>query len=355
MGGARRRSAGEQLELAIAAAADASSLADLGERALPHLQQMVGASATLLYRYDDAGRIEPLAGELRETIDEYARYYFHVDPVHSYPRQLGPEPRVVLATRHVDPRAYRRSPAYGEFYAAFELEHLACAWLTHKPYGAPGMTGLLFARPPTREEFGAEEVRLLGRALPALTAATARAERLRDLDVTRQALEAILDAAAGPARAVLASSGRLVWASRACERLLGAAPLSLAALRRAAHRLLAAPERPADARLSLDTVDGPREVYLSVLRTPSEPPLVLAEIAGAQAGARTGAELARRFSLTGAEGAVLAQLAEGLGNAAIAARLHVSIETVRTHVRRILGKLGVRSRVEAALLVARRL
>jgi DNA-binding NarL/FixJ family response regulator len=50
---------------------------------------------------------------------------------------------------------------------------------------------------------------------------------------------------------------------------------------------------------------------------------------------------------------VLGWLVHGLSNRAIAARLDVSIETVRTHVKRIFGKLGVATRTEAAMLVRR--
>jgi DNA-binding NarL/FixJ family response regulator len=46
---------------------------------------------------------------------------------------------------------------------------------------------------------------------------------------------------------------------------------------------------------------------------------------------------------------VLRALADGHSNAEIAARMHLSTETVRTHVKRILTKLGVRDRTQAVV------
>lgn len=55
--------------------------------------------------------------------------------------------------------------------------------------------------------------------------------------------------------------------------------------------------------------------------------------------------------LTEREREVLDCLGEGLSNAQIAARLFIGQTTVKTHVSRVLTKLGVRSRVQAAILV----
>jgi DNA-binding NarL/FixJ family response regulator len=60
------------------------------------------------------------------------------------------------------------------------------------------------------------------------------------------------------------------------------------------------------------------------------------------------ATAAHPAGLTPREADVLALLAEGLRNADIAARLHVSPRTVDHHVSSVLGKLGVRTRGEAA-------
>ena len=55
--------------------------------------------------------------------------------------------------------------------------------------------------------------------------------------------------------------------------------------------------------------------------------------------------------LTPREREVLWLLAEGSGNEAIGNALHISPQTARTHIQRVIKKLGVHSRLEAAVLV----
>ena len=56
--------------------------------------------------------------------------------------------------------------------------------------------------------------------------------------------------------------------------------------------------------------------------------------------------------LSGREQQVLALLREGLTNAEIGVRLFISAKTAEHHVGRVLAKLGVRSRAEAAAVAA---
>ena len=166
------------------------------------------------------------------------------------------------------------------------------------------------------------------------------------------------------------NDGRLIVAHG--ERLLGHAlaasdvPAACAHLETALAAFVHAgiPYRTAQTRLMLAQVLGhrDREVAGAEARTA----LAVFEDLGASRDADAAAALMRDLGikaartgpkntgrLTSREQEVLALLGEGLSNPEIARRLFLSRKTVEHHVARILSKLGLRGRAEAAALAAR--
>lgn len=100
----------------------------------------------------------------------------------------------------------------------------------------------------------------------------------------------------------------------------------------------------------------PREQLVAAVRTATDGEVLLAPVllrrllddvvrrAGAPAVALPGAD-----SLTPREAEVLRLMARGLSNAEIAEELVLGEGTVKTHVARVLAKLGVRDRVQAVV------
>jgi DNA-binding NarL/FixJ family response regulator len=81
-------------------------------------------------------------------------------------------------------------------------------------------------------------------------------------------------------------------------------------------------------------------------------------VAGEQVGLDVVARAARSApsasELSAREEEVLALLASGRTNAEIAEELFLSVDTVKTYVRRVFTKLGVKNRTQAAMHAARR-
>jgi DNA-binding NarL/FixJ family response regulator len=76
---------------------------------------------------------------------------------------------------------------------------------------------------------------------------------------------------------------------------------------------------------------------------------VIASFAAQPVVANTRRSTAELASLTGRETDVLRMLAQGLTNTQIAARLYLGEATVKTHLSRVLTKLGLTTRVQAVV------
>lgn len=125
-----------------------------------------------------------------------------------------------------------------------------------------------------------------------------------------------------------------------------------------------------DARIIVLTVSDARsDVYALIdagadgyLLKDSEPEMLLAQIRQAAQGKNVFSDIVSEYlssrneqtdpfaDLTERELDVLQEVARGMSNKQIAAQLHISEETVKVHIRNLLRKLDVRSRVAATVL-----
>ena len=101
-----------------------------------------------------------------------------------------------------------------------------------------------------------------------------------------------------------------------------------------------------------EIVDAIRRVHAGELVQPAHEIIELLHLAREE-GERSRGVQATLAQLTTREHEVLAALAEGLDNKAIADRLFISPDTARAHVVKVLGKLGVESRLQAAIFAIR--
>ncbi|NGN69659.1 response regulator transcription factor, partial [Streptomyces sp. A7024] len=85
------------------------------------------------------------------------------------------------------------------------------------------------------------------------------------------------------------------------------------------------------------------------LLAPTVTQRLIAEFARQRRGALARQTAAGLPALTARETEVIKQVAQGLSNPEIADRLYVSEETVKTHISRILAKLGLRDRTQAVV------
>ena len=107
-----------------------------------------------------------------------------------------------------------------------------------------------------------------------------------------------------------------------------------------------------------EIIDALRQVHQGwVVVSPAMAPRFLSDLGehsdAPAASALTGASPGRETQLTAREQEILRLVARGMANSEIATELTVSENTVKTHIKNILGKLHMKSRIEAANYASR--
>ena len=350
------RQSRRELRAAVEATHDALRYDDLDEEVLPRLTRVLGASHTMLFQFDQHGAPDAMAGSLVEHIGAYSQEMFVQDPLQRALMVKPPKRGAVHTEDGLDWPDFLSSSAYHEFYNPLGMQQLRGIWITDVPYGTPGMTGVLISRRLRDGPFPEFADDALATLLPALEALRRRHLRL-DAEKTRRARvsSAIGDLLPWPCL-LIDRRGEVHWSAPEVTLLKQRTGIPEARLHamlagHVARLLRRSPADRAPAPICLELGDVEDRVRLTISRCERYPELAIVAFMPKDAGPRQLAALASRHALTPAEQRILQSLAAGGSNRMIAQELHVSLDTVKTHVQRVLAKLGVSSRTQAAVRV----
>lgn len=340
------------------AAADVLMPEDLGDEILPRLQALVGATDSIAYFFSADSQLKALAGSMAPVVPEYAAKFAASDPlIHAL--EARPRCPFVMTQQRdcseiADDTTFRDSFVYQEHYRQLDIEHFLCVFPSDKPFAEPGMLGFLFGRNRKFDAFSERERVKLRLVEAPLRAAIRRAGRFQALKQQRNGLAFIIEQRCQGASAIFGDREQMIWANDAALSAIRADPRLLPALQGKARQLRDALRRPTEQgvpwtfecrftseRVLLGEFQVVRDMWLQ--------PVVVCHFRVRQIAEQP------VWKLTAAEQRVLEYLANGLSNKDIAENLQVSVETIRTHVRHILEKLGVDCRAKAAVWAANNL
>jgi DNA-binding CsgD family transcriptional regulator len=333
------------------------SLRDMSGTVLDKVQQLMGASGSTLFSFDEGGSVSTQGGSLEGAMSRYSPDLFPEDAMQQWSLRLPGSTFISDGAEHPEGKkfdfpAHAKTRPYADFYRPLDIAFVMGIWPTGLAYGSAQMFGLLLTRPPPFRPFGKRQLdqlryletpfRLAARRIAQFSALEQRADVLGQLPTLQAGALALWDV-----------EGRLVWASAKAQRHLES-KLRRGDLERAAQLALRQLRpRPAVGQTLLGrqrrlrSADGPPMlVAFSSIAGPDQRPWLLAEIEEASGAASP------LSALTSAETRVLRLLVQGLSNAEIAEQLLVAKETVKTHLKRVFVKLGVSSRARAARIAA---
>jgi DNA-binding CsgD family transcriptional regulator len=338
---------------AIRHAIASTSTRELVEGALGPLASAFGCSSLILYRQFGNRFESHVPGGWLNGMNEYAALVDRC-PLQEVKRRFNP--RIAIMSDLLDGRTYRSSEMFNEVFRPLGMERQIVARLSDIPFGQSGVCGLVLCRSEHDREWTRDDERELSHAMPLLSASVERNARYEQLQIERDIFATALGRADGSPMLLFRSDGRLIWMSPKAAALLSAHLRRQTALdepfRGAVHGLLAlqtSPDLPRAITLEVAAgAGGPslRAGLFSVRSLGSDELFVIVALEERGLAPELVALGAARFGLTQSEIAVVRELASGAGTRSIGLRLHISHETVRTHLKRIYEKMDVHSRVE---------
>lgn len=347
--------------------------------ALGRLADLFGSAAAALHVGETGvpARITMAYGLSEEAVRGYGGFYNALDPV--TPAVLaGAAWKAPATLRQIAP-ALERTRFFTDWMRPHGMEDGLCLALC--PPDLPQQATLRLLRPRRATRFGPPETSLLMRLAPHLRRATEMHHRLASPHARPDGplVEILNRLACG---LMLADArGALIWANRSASRMLeeadgigterqgnlragspGMTRLLRDLVNRAAlgqHAALPLPRASGKVSLALQAMPlTVREVERHRQVLPASPRAsVLLLLTDPAQGAMPTPELCQQlreiYGLTTAEAGVAAWAAQGIGLPEVGQILGITVNTVRTHVRRVFHKTGVRSQAELARQVER--
>jgi len=340
--------------------------------ALEQLRSMFGLSfAASVIRNADRTQVDGIAAGVDP--DDYQRFLntYYRSNVFGPSDQAWCVGQIIRLPEIVPHRVFQRTRVYQEFWRPHDMYEALRFAVSRDENGVHHTVNLI--RPRSAAPFDAADI-ALGRALmPHLQHASEVARRLRHADLLAAAALSALDTVRHPVL-LLGDDGRVLHSNGAGEALLAKADglgacngVLYAATPAWTSRLQATLARAADSSgapragalrlprsggglpLALLAMPFRKEAHWSLARGPT----ILVCITDPDAvSALPGRQMAELFGLTGSEAAVAGDLLAGLELREIAARRGRSVNTVRTHLARLMAKTNVNRQSELMRLLA---
>lgn len=325
--------------------------------------------AVLFTPTPDATRsLAATAGNTRDCLGDYAEHWVHEDP---WIQRMGPgrfdaAGAAELGRRLLPVEDLRATRFFGDFVRHHDLEGMMSLKVCdHRDALAP-VTHLTLFRPPKVDDFADNDRHALAALWPRLQRAVHAYWLLHEAQGVERIAAGTLDAMAHPAF-VLRADAQIDFSNAAAQRAMANHPGIVTACGRLlrvgeVHATeLTGPRPPRFAPIAVEGRLRRAQLFVAPIADSAACAsawplahclltLVLPEAEHPAAVQSWLNALGRHHGLTGAEVRVLGLLAGGQDAAAMAASLGVSLATVRTHIRALFDKTGVRRQAELVRL-----